>query len=155
MSNSSTEEINRLSSILQCAGSKPSHAGGAFVMNSFSNIQRPQLAHLSSRTPSSSSTQPSGSSPTLLGSVSSSSTSIISHPLNQAYFEVCINTGEYTKTLSEIDLRDVGCDGELFKRIRSEFTRLRSFRSRFWLLKPSGVHFVKVCAPNQCTHSSK
>ncbi|CZR54791.1 uncharacterized protein PAC_04675 [Phialocephala subalpina] len=118
LSNSSTEEINRLSSILQCAGSQPSHTGGAFVMNSFSNIQRPQLAHLSSRTPSSSSTQPSGSSSTtLLGFVSSSSTSIISHPLNQAYFEVCINTGEYTKTLSEIDLRDVVCDGELFKRI--------------------------------------
>jgi hypothetical protein len=146
LSNTSAEEINRLSSILHCADSQPSHTGGPSVVNSFSNIQRPQLAHTSSRTPSSSSTQSnSSSSSMLLGSLCSLSTSVISYPSNQAYLEVCINTGEYTKTLSEIDLKDVGCDGELFKRIRSEYSRLRSFRSRFWLLKPSGVHFVKVC----------
>ncbi|KAE9376187.1 hypothetical protein N431DRAFT_334440, partial [Stipitochalara longipes BDJ] len=60
-----------------------------------------------------------------------------------SYLELCINTGEYTKTLSEIDLRDVGCDGELFHRIRKDYCRLRGLRSRFWLLKPSAVHFVR------------
>jgi hypothetical protein len=145
--NSPEEEINRLSSILQCAGPRGSDTGGPFALDSFASIQNPQLAHFSGRTPSSSSTQSSGSSATtLLGSVSTSSTSIVPHPYNQAYLEVCINTGEYTKTLSEIDMKDVGCDGELFRRIRSEYSRLRSFRSRFWLLKPSDVHFVKVCS---------
>jgi hypothetical protein len=65
-------------------------------------------------------------------------------PTRKSYLELCINTGEYTKKLSEIDLVHVGCDGELFRRIRSEYLRLRSFRSKIWLLKPSGVHFVKV-----------
>ena len=36
-------------------------------------------------------------------------------PSNQTYLELCVNTGEYTKTLSEINLRSISCDGELFK----------------------------------------
>jgi hypothetical protein len=72
----------------------------------------------------------------------------------QSYLELCINTGEYTKTLREIDLRNVGCDGELFKEIRNEYYRARNFKSRFRLLKPSGVHFVRVsiCLTNDNVH---
>jgi hypothetical protein len=62
----------------------------------------------------------------------------------QRYLEICINTRQYTKTLCEIDLKDIKSDGELFLRIRSEYFRLRKPRSNLWLLKPSGIHFVKV-----------
>jgi hypothetical protein len=81
---------------------------------------------------------------TLLGSTSSTSSNLSSTFPRQSYLELCINTREYTKTLREIDLRNVGCDGELFKEIRNEYSRVRNCKSRFWLLKPSGVHFVRV-----------
>jgi hypothetical protein len=101
----------------------------------------PSNIHLPGRTSSSSSQFSSGS--TAIGSSSSSVNEIPSNP-NQSYLKLCINTGEYTKSLSEIDLRDIGCDGDLFKKICSEYSRLRGFRSRLWLLKPSAVHFVRV-----------
>lgn len=118
-------------------------------MNSFSSIQTPPQAHSPSRTTSSSLQSNTGSSSTsLLGSISNLSSNSVSQPSHQAFLEVCINTGKYTKTLSEIDLSSVGCDGELFKRIKKEYSRL--FRS--WLLKPSGVHFVKVSCSSESAH---
>ncbi|KAH8762774.1 hypothetical protein BGZ57DRAFT_570971 [Hyaloscypha finlandica] len=57
---------------------------------------------------------------------------------------------QYPKTLGEIDLRGVGCDGELFKRIRSEYYRLQSFKTRIWLMRPAADHFVKVSS-QKCT----
>lgn len=60
----------------------------------------------------------------------------------ESYLEVCINTGEYTMTLSEINLQSIRCDGELFKNIQKECLRLRAFHFRFRLLRPSGVVFV-------------
>ncbi|KAE9363247.1 hypothetical protein N431DRAFT_304534, partial [Stipitochalara longipes BDJ] len=58
--------------------------------------------------------------------------------------EICINVGKYTKTLCEIELKDIRSDEALFARIRKDYFRIRTHRSTFWLLKPSGVHFVKA-----------
>jgi hypothetical protein len=114
-------------------------------MNTLSSIPSPPQADLTNRTQPSSSNQ---------GSTGSTSSSLAPGPSTnsfspqgtqrQSYLELCINTGQYTKTLSEIDLRDIRSDSDLFGRIRGEYFRLRKFRSYLWLLKPVGIHFVKA-----------
>lgn len=84
---------------------------------------------------------------TALKSSSAGSSNCISVFPEESYLEVCINTGEYTKILSEIDLRHIRCDGTLFKTLRKEYFQHRGFRSKFWLLKPSRVDFVRVRIP--------
>lgn len=114
-------------------------------MSELHGVQVPIPAHAPSRTSFDSTDSSSGASlSTLLGSTSSMSSNLSSTFPRKSYLELCINTGEYTKTLREIDLRNVGCDGELFKEIRNEYSRARNFKSSFWLLRPSGVHFVRV-----------
>lgn len=136
--------MNRLASLLQCVGNSTPQGSSSYDLNTMINIQPPSQISLPRRPPSSSSQSSNTSTaPTLLASSSSLNIGRSSAP-NQAFLELCINTGEHTKTLSEIELSGVGCDGELFNRIRSEYSRLRRFRSRIWLIKPSGVHFVKV-----------
>lgn len=138
------DAINCLATILQSPSPSQSMTGSSTGIP-LSHVRTPI-----SRSPSTRSSVPSNldssisSLPRSASSASSLSSDLAPYVPTQSYLEVCINTGEYTKTLSEIDLRDVGCDGELFRRIRSEYRRLRGFRSRFWLLKPSGVHFVRV-----------
>jgi hypothetical protein len=149
------EVVNELAAILQLPISSSSCTNGSYNINELHGIQGPRPAHLTSRTLPSSTDSSSGSSfSTLLGSTSSMTSNNSSSLSRQAYLELCINTGEYTKTLREIDLRNVGCDGELFKEIRNEYSRARNFKSRFWLLKPSGVHFVRVsiCPTNGNVH---
>ena len=63
------------------------------------------------------------------------------------FLELCVNTGEHLKTLGEIDLTSVRCDGELFKMIKEHYLRLRSIRSKFWLLKPATISYVRVSYP--------
>ncbi|CZR58205.1 uncharacterized protein PAC_08096 [Phialocephala subalpina] len=138
--NGSDDAVNKLATILQSPGvstsSSRSSTGIPLSGVSTSVSRNPSTSSSASLSPRSSTWLPPGS---------ASSNSSVGGPVtpNQSYLEVCVNTSEYTKTLSEIDLRDVGCDGELFHRIRKEYLRLRGFRSRFWLLKPSGVHFVR------------
>jgi hypothetical protein len=153
-----------LAAILQLPISSSPCTNGSYNMSGLRGVHTPRPAQLASRTLSSSTDSSSGSSlSTLLGSTSSMAGTLSSNFSRQSYLELCINTGEYTKTLREIDLRNVGCDGELFKEIRNEYYRARNFKSRFWLLKPSGVHFVRVsiCLINDnvhlliCSHSSQ
>lgn len=141
----SEAEITRLASILQCTPGAPSRDSTGRDTNTIP-INRPPLAMIPGRSSSSSSSSLGLSSSLMLGSSPSTSLYAMgtSASPGKSYLELCINAGEYTKTLSEIDLVHAGCDGELFRKIRSEYLRLRSFRSKIWLLKPSGVHFVKV-----------
>jgi hypothetical protein len=133
--------VNKLAAILQRPVYPAALAAGS--NRSLQTVQ-PVASTRTCRTEFESNRAGSRNPPTSMGTASGVANQTTSnHPINQ-YFELCINTGEYTKTLAEINLQKVGCDGELFKRIRSEYTRLRRFRSRFWLLKPSGVHFVRV-----------
>lgn len=58
--------------------------------------------------------------------------------------EVCINTGDYQKTLAEIDLTNCASDGEMFSRIRNAYSRVRKFQVKAVFLQPVEVHFVQV-----------
>jgi hypothetical protein len=80
---------------------------------------------------------------TLLGSLSSSSRSNSSFS-TPVFFELCVNAGTFLKSLAEIDLKAVGSDGEFFQAVKEHYFRLRSYRSRFWLLRPSSVSYVRV-----------
>lgn len=69
------------------------------------------------------------------------------------YLELCVNTGEFHKTLAEITISAqsstkcsaITTDGELFKAIKDQYLRVRGFRAQhFFLLKPTAVQFVKV-----------
>lgn len=65
-------------------------------------------------------------------------------PSNRMFFELCVNSGKYLKTLGEIDVSSINTDGEFFSAVKAHYLRLRSFRSRFWLLKPVNVSYVRV-----------
>jgi hypothetical protein len=62
----------------------------------------------------------------------------------EMFLEICINVTQYTNTLCEVNLTNIRSDEELFAKIREEYFRIRKRRSTLWLLKPSGVHFVKA-----------
>jgi hypothetical protein len=64
--------------------------------------------------------------------------------LDLSFLELCVNTGPYIKSLAEIDTASISTDGTLFKALRKQYLRLRGFRSRFWLLKPAAISFVRV-----------
>jgi hypothetical protein len=64
--------------------------------------------------------------------------------LDLSFLELCVNTGPHLKSLAEIDVANISCDGALFCALRKQYLRLRGFRSRFWLLKPTSVSFVRV-----------
>ena len=60
------------------------------------------------------------------------------------YLELCVNTGEFSKSLGEIEISQVRSDGSLFREIRSNYLRLRGYRAKHFLLKPVAVQFVQV-----------
>lgn len=64
--------------------------------------------------------------------------------LDLSFLELCVNTGPHLKSLAEINTASISTDGTLFKALRKQYLRLRGFRSRFWLLKPSAISFVRV-----------
>ncbi|KAH6635867.1 hypothetical protein F5144DRAFT_159885 [Chaetomium tenue] len=59
------------------------------------------------------------------------------------FLELCVNTGEFQRQLAEIDISTVCNDEQLFDHIRSRYHEVRSFRTKFFLLKPVDVHFVQ------------
>lgn len=146
------ENIQQMTEILQHANDRNiENVAGSHGMQPIlgqPNYVPPSSSNQSSISPSSSQSQSSISSNS---SMTSSSSLAVSHA--GSYLEVCINTGEYTKTLSEIDLRNIECDGQLFQTMRREYSRLRGFRSKFWLLQPSRVDFVRVNMQNPINNS--
>ncbi|KAL9118045.1 MAG: hypothetical protein Q9187_005412 [Circinaria calcarea] len=59
------------------------------------------------------------------------------------FLELCVNTGEFTKSLGEIEISQVRSDGNLFREIKSQYLRLRGYRAKHFLLKPVAVQFVQ------------
>jgi hypothetical protein len=59
------------------------------------------------------------------------------------FIELCVNTGEFQRQLAEIDISDVKSDAQLFDRIRERYREIRSFRVKYFLLKPVDVHYVQ------------
>lgn len=62
---------------------------------------------------------------------------------SKRFIELCVNTGEFQHQLAEIDISTVASDAQLFDRIRERYREVRSFRTRYFLLKPVDVHFVQ------------
>lgn len=65
-------------------------------------------------------------------------------PCEPSFLELCVNTGEHLKQLGEIDLTNAKNDGDLFGAVQERYFQIRSFRTRFWLLKSAAVSFVRV-----------
>ena len=65
------------------------------------------------------------------------------------YLEMCVNSGEFSKSLGEIEMSQVQSDGCLFRQIKSQYLRLRGYRAKHFLLKPTAVQFVQV-SPQPC-----
>jgi len=63
---------------------------------------------------------------------------------NEQFFELCINTGELSIKLGEINISRVTNDRELFRAISTKYREIRGFRIRRILLKPRNIHFVLV-----------
>jgi hypothetical protein len=59
------------------------------------------------------------------------------------FLELCVNKGN-SKALAEINVTSITTDGELFRKVKEHYLQLRSFRARFWLLKPAKVSWVRV-----------
>lgn len=78
----------------------------------------------------------------LIGTDSTASTAVTLS--NSKFFELCVNSGKFLKTLGEIDVSSIDTDGKFFSIVKAHYLRLRSFRSRFWLLKPVNVSYVRV-----------
>jgi hypothetical protein len=140
------EEINRLASILQHAGDSATAIHDSYNMGMLSNIHSSLPANLLTTTGSLSS-NPVYSHEALavnLSSASSSGSASSDTNSQESFLEICIGTSKYAKTLCEIELKDIQSDEELFTRLRKEYFAIRKPRSMFWLLKPSGVHYVKA-----------
>lgn len=60
------------------------------------------------------------------------------------FLELCVNTGEFHVTLGEIELSNIMCDESLFSAIKLTYLQRRGFRTKFFLLKPVAVNFVRV-----------
>lgn len=115
-----------------------------FIQGS-ANITLPPTAHLhywsSSNTPRPTSNSVNCHTPACDSQITSRTTNISSKP---SFLELCVNTGPYLMSLAEIDTANILTDGDLFRDLRRQYLRLRRYRSRFWLLKPAAVSFVRV-----------
>lgn len=86
---------------------------------------------------------------TSLGATATASTTLT--PANPIFLELCVNAGKLLKSLGEIDVSSISTDGDFFSTVKAHYLRLRSFRARFWLLKPVTVSYVRVSL-SSCSH---
>ena len=77
----------------------------------------------------------------------SSDKSTLTSPATEQFFELCVNTGELSIRLGEINISHLKNDAELFRAISTKYQEIRGFRARRILLKPRDVHFVMVSSP--------
>lgn len=83
-------------------------------------------------------------SPASCSSPQSSISSKTSSTQEPNFLELCVNIGEHLKELGEIDLTSATCDGDFFGAVQDRYLQIRGFRSKFWLLRPATVSFVRV-----------
>lgn len=138
-----SEELNRPTY------SAPVHApSGNASQGSAPSLTRPTVAHLAG-SPQGHSTfgRNDGNrndSALLLGSGPNAQqqTATVQTPVPK-YFELCVNTGSYCQTLSEIDVTRVAGDAELFRWIRRRYKDLRGWRTKArFCLRPKSMRFV-------------
>ncbi|MCJ1473586.1 hypothetical protein MMC13_002237 [Lambiella insularis] len=70
-------------------------------------------------------------------------------PRSLKFVELYVNTGKWKKSLGEIDVTHVNCDGDLFALIRERYEAVRGFRTRFFLLEPAAVQWVQFSLENR------
>ena len=63
---------------------------------------------------------------------------------NRAYLNLCVNAGEFQKSLGEVELTNCSTDGEMFMKIRDEYLSIRGGLAERILRRPADIHFVKV-----------
>ncbi|EAQ91630.1 predicted protein [Chaetomium globosum CBS 148.51] len=123
------------------APTQTSHSpGGAAALTPAS---RSPLLQPPSQTPPNNTGQPASQNqlPTTTGGATQANTPAIQ--ATKRFLELCVNTGEFQRQLAEIDISTVTNDAQLFDCIRERYHEVRSFRTRFFLLKPVDVHFVQ------------
>lgn len=69
---------------------------------------------------------------------------------SKRFLELCINTGDFHKTLGEINLSNCTSDGEMFSKIRDTYSRIRRTARRHVFQRPSDVHFVQAGTLRRC-----
>ena len=60
------------------------------------------------------------------------------------YLELCINHGKLERRLGEVDVSNINSDGQLFRQIKRTYDTVRGYRSKWFLLEPTSIQFVKV-----------
>jgi hypothetical protein len=74
-------------------------------------------------------------------------TAIPPPPVIRKYTALCVNTGEFNKTLGEIDISSITTDRQMFHRFKELYHELRGFRARavrWFLIKPVDIKFIQV-----------
>ncbi|KAH8742495.1 hypothetical protein BGZ57DRAFT_837578 [Hyaloscypha finlandica] len=138
-----SEEIARLTLALQGTSTTIIPVNEIYPIGQLPSHAGLQVSPVNAHSIPSSNRIPSDTNCSTFGSPDSS---ITEHPqtnLNETFLEVCINVGEYKKTLREINLKGIHSDEALFARIRAEYLKIRKRRSWLRLFKPCGVHFVE------------
>lgn len=65
--------------------------------------------------------------------------SLIQMVLEPCFLELCVNTGEYERSVSETDITHIGSDGDLFELIASSYYTLRAERNFLQLWHPKAI----------------
>jgi len=68
-------------------------------------------------------------------------------PATKKFAALCVNTGEFNKTLGEIEVSSIGTDRQMFHKFKTTYQILRGFRAgalRWLLIKPVDIRFIQV-----------
>lgn len=89
-------------------------------------------------------------SPTNLGvGTTSVQTAVLQRPpMTKKFAALCVNTGEFNKTLGEIEVSSINTDRQVFHKFKEKYQILRGFRAgalRWLLIKPVNIKFIQVC----------
>lgn len=88
-----------------------------------------------------------------LGDSNASCCSRFTSTLKPTYLELCMNTGEFTVNLGEVNIRQVTTDYELFQKIWEKYREVRGYRMRMIYLKPCEIQYVYVSVPCALFHA--
>jgi hypothetical protein len=69
-------------------------------------------------------------------------------PMTKKFVGLCVNTGEFSKTLGEIEVSYISTDRQVFHKFKEKYQMLRGYRAsalRWLLIKPIDIRFIQVC----------
>ena len=70
-------------------------------------------------------------------------------PATKKFIALCVNTGEFNKTLGEIEVSSICTDRQMFHKFKETYQTLRGFRAgaiRWFLIRPVDIQFIQVCS---------